>query len=344
LRLSRRAALGFGLGGAAAAGLAGLSRLRAEPGLPAGEGPIVIAARPIPALLPGEPERTTFGQLRFRSGLVLSSDSPEFGGWSGLWRSADGTEIVAVSDRAEWLTARALTQDGHLAGLADAAVAPMLDETGAALRRGKAWDSESLAMADGAAFVSFERVHEIRRFAWARDGVRARGVSVPVPPAVKGLPFNEGLEALAVAPRHHPLAGRIVAIAERAKAGDGEPTTGWVLGGPEPFAFEVARPLGFDITDLALLPSGEALLLERRFRLVSGVACRIRRLAPDAFRPGATVDGEIVFEADRSYEIDNMEGMALHRDPASRELVVSLISDDNFSALQRTILLEFTLA
>jgi hypothetical protein len=327
-----------------AAGVAGLSLLRAEPRLPAGEGPIAIAARPIPVLLPSEPERTTFGQLRYRSGLVLSSDDPEFGGWSGLWRSAEGLEIVAVSDRAEWLTARAVIRDGRTTGLTDAAVAPILDQNGQALRRGRAWDAEALAIMDGEALVAFERVHAVRRFAWAREGVRARGVSLSTPAEVHGLPFNQGLEALAVAPRHHPLAGRIVAIAERARGGDGEPTTGWLLGGRQPFAFEVARRDGFDITDLAFLPSGEALLLERRFRLLSGVACRIRRLGPDVFRPGALVEGEVVFAADHSYEIDNMEGIAVHRDPASRELVVSLISDNNFSALQRTILLEFTLA
>ena len=42
-------------------------------------------------------------------------------------------------------------------------------------------------------------------------------------------------------------------------------------------------------------------------------------------------------------EIDNMEGLAVHRSPRS-DTVLTLISDDNFSSfLQRTILLQFTL-
>ena len=41
-------------------------------------------------------------------------------------------------------------------------------------------------------------------------------------------------------------------------------------------------------------------------------------------------------------QIDNMEGMALHRD--GRETVITMISDDNFNAFQRTLLLEFALA
>ena len=42
------------------------------------------------------------------------------------------------------------------------------------------------------------------------------------------------------------------------------------------------------------------------------------------------------------YQIDNMEGLSVHRTP-DNELVLTLVSDDNFSFLQRTILLQFTL-
>ena len=54
------------------------------------------------------------------------------------------------------------------------------------------------------------------------------------------------------------------------------------------------------------------------------------------------VDGPVLFEADLGYEIDNMEGLSVHRG-VSGEIVLTLISDDNFSVLQRTLLLQFTL-
>jgi hypothetical protein len=38
-----------------------------------------------------------------------------------------------------------------------------------------------------------------------------------------------------------------------------------------------------------------------------------------------------------------MEGLSVHRS-AGGETVLTLISDDNFSAVQRTLLLQFTLA
>jgi hypothetical protein len=59
-------------------------------------------------------------------------------------------------------------------------------------------------------------------------------------------------------------------------------------------------------------------------------------------KPGATVDGPILVEADMGYQIDNMEGLAVHR-AGNGDVVLTLVSDDNFSALQRTILLQFTL-
>ena len=103
----------------------------------------------------------------------------------------------------------------------------------------------------------------------------------------------------------------------------------------------MVRSDGYDVTDLAFLPDGDAVLLERRFALFGGFGCRLRRIASDCLGPGARVDGEIVYESDGSHQVDNMEGLAVHREGG--EIVVSLISDNNFSSLQRTLLLEFAL-
>lgn len=298
----------------------------------------------MPALLPAEPERRRFGSLLFRSGLVLSSRAGGFGGLSGLWRSPDGRQLVSLTDNAQWLTASVIgAHNGRLAGLSGAVLAPILGEDGTPLRHGRSSDTEAVAIAGDVAYVGIERTHEVRRFAWAADGIAAKGVPIEVPREVGELPSNSGLEALAVAPAGHPLAGSLVAIAERARRGDHAATRGWVLTGERRFGFDVARRDGFDITDMAFLASGEALLLERRYTLLSGVACRIRRVGPEAFRPDAVVDGTTVFDVDRACEVDNMEGMALHTEPGSGKTILTLVSDDNFSPIQRTLLLEFEL-
>jgi hypothetical protein len=47
-----------------------------------------------------------------------------------------------------------------------------------------------------------------------------------------------------------------------------------------------------------------------------------------------------MIEADLGYQIDNMEGIALHRN-ASGEAIITLVSDDDFSVIQRNLLLQF---
>ena len=91
-----------------------------------------------------------------------------------------------------------------------------------------------------------------------------------------------------------------------------------------------------------VLPSGSLLLLERKFSWLGGVGIRIRRVALASIAPGAVIDGPSIFEADLGNEIDNMEGIDAHV-TADGETVLTLVSDDNFSMLQRTLLLQFAL-
>ena len=91
-----------------------------------------------------------------------------------------------------------------------------------------------------------------------------------------------------------------------------------------------------------MLPGGGFVVLERFFSWRQGVAIRLRRLSLAAIVPGAVLDGPVLMEADLGYEIDNMEGLGVHR-AANGDIVLTLVSDDNFSVIQRTILLQFTL-
>jgi hypothetical protein len=69
---------------------------------------------------------------------------------------------------------------------------------------------------------------------------------------------------------------------------------------------------------------------------------RMRRVPLTSVKPAAVLDGEVLISADYGYQIDNMEGIGVHR-TAAGETVLTLVSDDNFSPIQRTILLQFTL-
>src|SRR5262249_16958623 len=117
----------------------------------------------------------------------------------------------------------------------------------------------------------------------------------------------------------------------------------FVIGGPRPGNFAVKRSADFDVSDAALLPSGDLLGLERKFSWTAGLFIRIPRPQLGDVRAGGPAHGPVLFEADLGNAIDNMEGLSVHRS-ASGETVLTMISDDNFSALQRTLLLQFTLA
>jgi len=335
MRLTRRrllAGLGVATAGLPAGSAAALEQTRM---------PVVISARPINLFEPRSPEKTRFGQLAFRSGLVLSGNHPRFGGFSGLWRSPDGRDLVAITDNGFWLTASVQSRNSRLIGLDRAELAPILGASGRPLHRSRYYDTESLAIGDGVAFIGVERTHDILRFDWGKQGVEARAQVLSVPREIKRLPNNRGLEAIGVVPAGHPLAGAVVAIAERS-GGEDEPTIGLILGGRQPGLFRVIRHDGYDITDLAFLPGGDMLLLERWYRPLRGVGMRIRRIPGGSLKPGAVLDGPYLIEADLGQEIDNMEGMSVHMEQG--KTVVTLISDDNFSFLQRTVMLEFELA
>jgi hypothetical protein len=151
------------------------------------------------------------------------------------------------------------------------------------------------------------------------------------------LPFNRGIECLLTAPK----TGALIAISERGLDEAGN-IRGFLIGGKAAGEFTVRRKNEFDIVDCALTFDGGLVILERYFTWRTGVAIRLRRLLLAELVAGAVLDGPVLIEADMGYQIDNMEGLSIHR-AANGDTVLTLISDDNFSVIQRTILLQFTL-
>jgi hypothetical protein len=302
---------------------------------------IEIAAQPIAAFNIRHSSSAQFGLLEFRGGLVLRSPYKHFGGLSAIRVAADGARFIALTDKGRWLRGRILYDGTRPIGIADAEMAPMLGPDGTPLAARGWYDTEALAQDGGTLYVGIERVHQIVRFNYAKDGLLARGYPIALLRAARALPANRGLEALVFIP-DGILTGTLIAISERAldKAGD---IKAFLIGGAMPGSFAVKRSADYDVTDAALMPGGDLLVLERRFSWSGGLAIRIRRIALAGIKPGALVDGAVLIEADLGYEIDNMEGLSVHRN-AGGETVLTLISDDNFSLMQRTLLLQFVLA
>jgi hypothetical protein len=302
---------------------------------------IEVRAKPIAAFDPRDPSRQRFGGLLFRGGLELSSSYREFGGISALRVMADGTNFIAATDKGRWLRGRILYENSRPIGIAEAEMAPMLGPDGRTLAARGWYDTESIAEDGGTLYVGIERVHQIVRFNYGKDGLLARGHPIPAPPALKKLPANKSLEALVFVPKGLPLAGTLIAISEQGLDAAGN-IRGYLIGGPSPGEFTVKRHDEFDISDAAITPGGDLLVLDRRLSWTRGLAVRIRQIPLTTLKPGAVLDGPVLLEADMAHQLDNMEGLSVHRE-ADGSVVLTLISDDNFFALQRTLLLQFTL-
>ena len=179
------------------------------------------------------------------------------------------------------------------------------------------------------------------RLDYRRDGFKARAEPIKVPPDFKTFKYNRSLECLVAPPQGSPLAGMLIAVTERSLDARGN-LRSFLLDGDRVTRFSVKRTDDFDVSDCAILPPSDLLLLERRFSLLRGVAIRIRRVPLESLKMDALVDGHAMIEADLAYAIDNMEGMAVHR-TSSGEMIITLISDDNFSFIQRNLLLQFAI-
>jgi hypothetical protein len=151
---------------------------------------------------------------------------------------------------------------------------------------------------------------------------------------------NNGLESVAFAPPESPLAGHLVMVTEKGPT-DRADHVGFIVG-PRPGSFTLARRDNFDVTDIAFLPNGDLLVLQRRFNWAQGVGMRILRVRAAEMVRGARLIGETLIEASLRQQIDNMEGLAVDQLPDGRT-ILTLISDDNHSILQRTLLLRFAL-
>ncbi|WP_305325547.1 esterase-like activity of phytase family protein [Parvibaculum sp.] len=297
---------------------------------------------------PDDRREVEAGKLRWAGGIEITSPNKEFGGWSGLAISGDGTTLLAVSDEGRWFSAMPLYDErGRLSGLAEGRMAPMLGLEGEPLAGKALGDAESLVVdvgpaepLAGNAYVGFERAHRIWRYDLAKDGFAARPEQLLTQRHFGRLNPNGGIEALELLPPSTPGGEpRILAITEDTLDPRGH-IKAFVADGRRISRFAVKQRAPYKPTDAALLPSGDLLLLERRFSMLAGVGMQLRLIDGNDIEEGAIVDGEVLLDVGQRYSIDNMEGLAVRAD-RNGDLLLYVISDDNFNPLQRTLLLMF---
>ena len=295
----------------------------------------------------GRSGKLAVGPLRFLGGLDIAGGD-RVGGLSGLWVDPAGNRFVAIGDTGLVVDGRLQTDaGGRLTGLSDVHSRPLTVEEGTSHSKRRT-DAEDLTrLPNGGWLVSLERDHRILHYKSGDRGPEGMPTPIPLPPGMDSAPENGGLEALTRLPDGRLLAmeegkddgrrERRAWITRAGIKGDGVPRSAadW-----QPFTYLAApryRP-----TSVAPLPDGGALVLERWVSLLGGWSSRLVRVAPGQLIAGAVVAGEELGRLEPPLVNDKFAGIATRPGPAG-ETLVYLISDNNFSSLQRTYLLLFAL-
>lgn len=284
-----------------------------------------------------------FGALTFLGGLELLAADRKVGGLSGLLSLDGGNALLAVTDNGHWVGATVeQEEDGTPLDIKDVRFAPLLGKNGRTLRARRGHDTEALTLAPSGIYVSAEYQNAIYHYPWPLTTGKERMLrQLGLPGDIKLLPRNAGLESLAAGPEGSPLAGTLIAVSESSKS-DAHDLSGFIIGADGVERFSIERQDRFDATDAAFLPGGDFLLMERRFNLRDLIGLRLRRFAAGTIQAGAKLTGEVILEAGFEHQIDNMEALAVHQNAAG-DTILTLLSDDNRSMLQRTVFLRFRL-
>lgn len=277
--------------------------------------------------LPDEARELAPG-LRLAAGWHLDSRSASFGGYSALLVLSGG-ELLALSDRGRFL--RFAPPDAGRASPAMGAVG------GADDRDKRQFDIESATRdpASDTIWLGYESRNAIRR-------VDARLIETGEarPAAMRDWPGNRGPEALA-----RLADGRFVVLSEALGGHERRFAEGLLFAG-DPVAgaaitrFRFVPPEGFRPTDMAQLPDGRVLVLLRRLDLAlpPRLTSRLVVADPTAIRENGEWAWQPVAEIAAPLPAENYEGLAVEP-RADGTLRLWLISDDNSSVIQRTLLL-----
>ena len=276
------------------------------------------------------PARAHLGELTFLGGWALTSNDPRFGGISAM--HVEGGMVTALSDAGTVL--RFAVPSGT--GESRVAIAAVPRGPGSGRRKSDR-DVEAMFVDGDRVWLAFESRNQVWRY--ALPGWRAEAAAAPR--AMRRWRRMLGAEAMT-----RLSDGRFLLISEASGRVAGESDALLFAGDPavastSTEALRYRPPAGYRATDAALLPDGRLLILNRRFNWLEGVSTALVLVEPGAIRPGATFEGRAIARLGWPLASDNMEALSVTREGG--RTILWLASDDNFSPLQRTLLLKFAL-
>ena len=288
---------------------------------------IEVVSTPVP-LNAADARQERIGNFVYAGGIQLSSNqTSQLHGLSDLKILPDGT-LVAVSDEGSLFKAK-LHLDGRerLIGVTDATLEPVKGLDGKPLQGKDDSDAEGLAvMPSGDTLISFERNDRIWRYPPA-----------DLPPQVAPKPgtlfsYNEGMEALSP----YPVAGPDAYLVG---SEEGDIWLCRLSAGCTNTPILTPPGLEYGLSAIAAFDGPAIALLYRAYDPLRGSRVEVRFVRePLRAKPAPQVIDS--FRLDGPLVRDNFEGLALVRNSKGGTRVY-ILSDDNFSGTQRTLLLAF---
>lgn len=281
-------------------------------------------------IAPTDPETRRIGEVELLGAWHLASPHTDFGSYSALLPLGNGRFLMG-SDRGAWLELSVPN--------ASLPAPPEFGEFGGRCEgEKKCADLEAMARdpATGRIWSAWEGTNSILRTA----GDFSRGIEVR-PPAMRGWPSNSGPESLV-----RLADGRFIALAEGSPGWFSETYPALLfpsdpLRGARPIEFRFAPPEKYRPVDMTQLPDGRVLILLRKliWNFPPDFATRIVIADPRQIAAGALWRGHEIAELDGPLLAENYEGLAIEP-RADGAVILWLVSDDNGSQFQRTLLLK----
>lgn len=286
------------------------------------------------------PELNARPEVKYLGTLLLNSPHPAFGGFSDLLVSPDRKMFLAVSDMGFWIRAGLeYSEEGQLTGTSSKALlGQLLDSSGRTYPIKYMGDAEGLSRAPESGYlVSFERISRIHKFSSGGDlSLAGTPTEFPVPAAVTKLPDNSGLESLLLLP------DQSVFIMAEGEDKQGPNSYAAIFKDNRWEEFSYARSGDFRPTSAANLSGGRILVLERRYTGPGSLGIRFREFGSKEMKSGASINANQFFEIQPPIPRDNYEGLDTVTTDDGRTYIY-IISDDNFSPMQHTLLTLFEL-
>ena len=262
--------------------------------------------------------------------LNIDRNEKDYGGFSGLVISNEGTEALVVTDKSFFFVLELRRDENDiLTGYSVIRKGRILSSKGEHLN-GRNTDSESIVIdKNNNYYISFESNHRIMM----HSKVEGKGVFVPKHPMFRKLSVNKGIEALAI-----DADNRLIAIPEKPPLGISDIPIFRLQNDKWEIIKYVKINDNFLVTDAEILPEGLLLILERKFSWTQGFKTRFRLISLDKFDNTEPIT---VFTSTAN-QFDNLEGVTLWRDKKG-EMRILTVSDDNFHPLQQSEIREFFL-